>query len=100
MTPFYKQGVYQALEELGFKVATSIESGDQPFPGKSQTIPAELLAARLQEEEDDLPGTYPDNTRHSPWDKPVTWGSPTDLSGIEAGHSGQAGMMTPSSPRA
>jgi hypothetical protein len=97
MTPFYKQGVYQALEELGFKVADA--SADQPFPGKTQSIPAELLASRLQEEEDDVPGVYPDNTRHSPWDKPVTWGSPTDLSGVEAG-SGQAGMMTPSSPRA
>jgi hypothetical protein len=98
MTPFYKQGVYQALEELGFKVAGS-DDGDQPFPGKTQTIPAEMLAARLQEEEDDFSSTYPDNTRHSPWDKPVTWGSPTDLSGVEAG-GGSAGMMTPSSPRA
>lgn len=95
MTPFYKQGVHQALEELGFKVA----SGDdgQPFPNKSQTIPAEMLATRLQEEDDEVSNTYPDNTRNSPWDKPITWGSPTDLSGSEA--SGQAGMMTPSSSR-
>ncbi len=99
MTHFYKQGVCQALEELGFKIATDPNDGNQPFPQKTQTIPAEMLASRLQEEEDDFSDTYPDNTRSSPWNKPVTWGSPTDLSGIEAGEGGSAGMMTPGSPR-
>lgn len=99
MTPLYKHGVYQALQNLGFKNAAAEEQQGTPYPTKSELIPAERLAQTLEQLDETGSDIYPENRSHPKWDRPVTWSSPVDLSGVEAGHSGAVGMMHPASPR-
>ena len=100
MTSLYKYGVFKALQDLGFKTAEMEEQQGTPYPSKSELIPAERLAQQLEQlDEEGGSSVYPENRSHSKWDRPVTWSSPVDLSGVEAGHSGSVGMMHPSSPR-
>lgn len=99
MTPLYKHGVYTALQDLGFKNAAVEEQQGTPYPSKSELIPAERLAQQLEQLDEEGSEVYPENNSHSKWNRPVTWSSPIDISGVEAGHSGAVGMMHPSSPR-
>jgi hypothetical protein len=101
MNLFYKKGAYAALADLGFKLAEEYEEEEQgaPFPEKSETINAERLAKMLREsEEEEKEPIAPENPNYS-WDRPVTWQSPINLSGLDAG-GGAPGVMLPGSPRA
>jgi hypothetical protein len=101
MNLFYKKGAYAALADLGFKLAEEYDEEEQgaPFPEKSETINAERLAKMLREsdEEDETEPVAPENPNYS-WDRPVTWQSPINLSGMDSG-GGAPGVMLPGSPR-
>jgi len=98
MTPFYKQGVAQALQDLGLKVAAEAEEKGTPYPTKSPNINAERLAAMLQQQDDQPERVYPENKRYHQFGRPVSWGSSIDLTGVDQGQQ-VAGVMVPSSPR-
>jgi hypothetical protein len=100
MTPFYKQGVDQALRDLGLKTAAPVEAEEKgtPFPEKSPRINAERLAAILQQQDDTPERVYPENKRYHQFGRPVSWGHSIDLTGLDQGQQ-VAGVMVPSSPR-
>lgn len=98
MTPFYKQGVAQALNDLGFKTAAEAEEKGTPYPTKSPNINAERLAAMLQQQDDQPERVYPENKRYHQFGRPVSWGHSIDLTGLDQGQQ-VAGVMVPSSPR-
>ncbi|MBU1891187.1 hypothetical protein KJ782_06935 [Patescibacteria group bacterium] len=88
---FYKKGAYQALRALGLKVAEEYDEEEQgtPFPEKSMEIGAERLSRmlRARAHEDDTPRVSPENAQHA-WDRPVSWGPPTQLYDATGGASG------------
>jgi len=93
VTDLYKYGVQQALRDLGFNTE-KFEKGT-PFPAKSPRIAAERLADVLQQQSDDVPEHIgPENKQPGVLGRPVTWGAPVSLRGIDAGH-GTAGLMSP-----
>lgn len=98
MTPFYKQGMEQALRTLGFKVAAEAEEKGTPYPAKSQNINAERLAEIFQSMEDEPSKVYPENGRHDRWGKPVSWGHSVNLTGLDEGQP-VAGIIVPANPR-
>lgn len=98
MTPFYKQGVDQALRDLGFKTASEAEEKGTPYPSKSPNINAERLAAILQQQDDEPESVYPENRRYRQFGKPVSWGHSIDLTGLDQGQQ-VAGVIVPTSPR-
>lgn len=102
MDVIYKKGAYAALSDLGFKLAEEYDEEEQgaPFPEKSETINAERLAKMLRdsEEDDEQEPIAPENPNYS-WDRPVTWQSPINLSGLDAG-GGAPGVMLPGNSRA
>ena len=97
MSDFFKEGVAQALRDHGFKVAEDFEEGT-PYPDKNPVINAEALALRLREDAEEydeesreaIPADNPSYT----WDRPVTWQSPVNLSGLDSG-AGASGISTP-----
>jgi hypothetical protein len=101
MNPFYKLGARSALQRVfgdqtgsGSKEDTTAEG--TPFPQKQQNIGAELLAQRLQDEEDVPERKHPDNTaRKNDLDRPVTWGAPSTIDE----NSPSGGLMLPLNPR-
>jgi hypothetical protein len=99
----YKKGAYKALTDLGFKLAEEYDEEEQgaPFPEKSETINAERLARMLrdsdEEEKENKEPIAPENPNYA-WDRPVTWQSPINLSGLDGG-GGSPGVMLPGSPR-
>lgn len=98
MTPFYKQGVDQALNVLGLKFAELADEQGSPFPQKSPTINAERFAATLQQQNDIPDSIHPENKQHRQFGKPVSWGHSIDLSGVDQGHP-VGGVMIPANPR-
>lgn len=99
MNSFYKQGVDEALQHLGLKQATlAHKPTDTPFPTKSPTIPAERLAAILQQQDDDIDLISPENGRAGKG-KHTTWSHPINLSNLDEGYPMMSGVMTPVSPR-
>ncbi|MGD9209308.1 MAG: hypothetical protein PVI90_00960 [Desulfobacteraceae bacterium] len=95
---FYKQGIDQALQDVGLKPTTSDTQGS-PFPEKSPNINAERLALVLQQQNDEPDRIFPENKQHSQFGKPVSWGQSIDLSGMNQGQPVAAGIMLPSNPR-
>lgn len=99
MNPFYKLGARTALQRLygtmsGAPDDTTVEGS--PFPQKNPTIGAELLAQRLQNEDDAPERKYPDNTsRKNDLDRPVSWGAPSTIDE----NAPSAGLMLPLNPR-
>jgi hypothetical protein len=101
---FYKQGVYRALADLGFKAAAApamgkTELSGTPYPEKSPNINAERLAKTLQQEDDAPTKISPENGRRFDGDRPITWSAPTNLSGLDLGQ-GVSGMVLPLNQRA
>lgn len=101
MNSFYKLGALSALQRMfgnptGTRDLDDTTAEGTPFPEKSPDIGAELLAKRLQEEDDRPEPRYPDNTsRKNNLDRPVSWGAPTTIDeNMPAG-----GLMTPLNPR-
>lgn len=94
----YKLGQDTALAALGYKNAAELSATTSPYPAKSPHIPAERIAQMLQQL-DDAPSHIPaDNRGAGRWDRPVSWNSPVNLSGLDAGEA-TAGMMVPGNPR-
>ena len=98
MTPLYKQGALQALQDLGLKTASEAEEKGTPYPEKSPHINAERFAGLLQQQEDEPERVYPENKRYHQFGRPVSWGSSIDLTGLDQGQQ-VAGVVVPSSPR-
>lgn len=94
----YRLGQDAALALIGLKEAEDLSGTSTPFPHKSQSIPAERIARALQQL-DDVPEHIPaDNRGAGRWDRPVSWNSPVNLSGLDAGEA-IGGIITPSNPR-
>lgn len=95
----YKLGQDTALAAVGLKEAADFGGTSTPFPSKSQGIPAERFARALQQL-DDAPEHIPaDNRGAGKWDRPVSWNSPVNLSGLDAGEA-IGGVLVPGNPRA
>lgn len=99
MTPFYKEGVLQALEALGLKCASRADELGTPFPSKSKNIPAERLADMLQQQNDEEVKIYPENGHFFSKGKHVSWGAPISMAGLDEGQPVGPGIMVPFSPR-
>lgn len=94
----YKHGQDTALLALGFKEAAEFSGTATPYPHKSQSIPAERIARLLQQMDDEPMRISADNRGAGKWDRPVSWNSPTNLSGLDAGEA-IGGLIVPGNPR-
>ena len=94
-SPAYQLGQSAALTNLGFKSAADFGNTDTPYPHKSPQIPAERIALLLQQQDDVPRRQTADNKGAGKWDRPVSWSSPVNLSGLDTG-AGTAGLITPS----
>ncbi|MAG64373.1 MAG: hypothetical protein CMK74_00635 [Pseudomonadales bacterium] len=97
-TEAYKEGALKALDDLGL----NMEEVRSPYPRKNPELPAERLTELLQEdnEEDVIPKHIPPENKRTEYraNKPVSWGSPIDLSGMSQGQR-IPGLLVPGSPR-
>ena len=93
----YCLGVCDALMKLGMTSGT--DDHGKPFSKKNPTINAERLAEMFQQddEHDERPRINPENHSYA-WDRPVTWQSGINLSGLAAGQS-MSGVITPGNTR-
>jgi hypothetical protein len=94
----YKFGQDAALTTLGFKEAADFGGTSTPYPHKSQQIPAERIARALQQLDDEPEHIPADNRGAGKWDRPVSWNSPVNLSGLDTGE-GTGGIIAPGNPR-